>query len=216
MFTKLHKEERELLFKTNSVVAYEVYMHLKDKYSYFKTECYDLRRCIAEYLNIPERSIKEAIKRLKEVGLITATKKGKVNVYNFPILNKIEGITPKEESSVIEQEKEEEMQEEIEKIKTIINEEFGEYFVSDEEKYGEEVMNFLDIYEKELFNALNAVVDYRYFNDETKKIMAEGANNKIKQMVAEAGYKRFVKLEEYCADYIEDRHRKLKLERLAA
>lgn len=97
MFTKLHKEERELLFKTNSVVAYEVYMHLKDKYSYFKAECYDLGRCISDYLDVPERTVKDAIKRLKTVGLITTTKRGKVNIYNFPILNKIEGIKTKED-----------------------------------------------------------------------------------------------------------------------
>lgn len=97
MFTKLHKEERELLFKTNSVVAYEVYMHLKDKYSYFKAECYDLTRCISDYLDVPERTIKDAIKRLKTVGLISTTKKGKVNIYNFPILNKIEGKEIKED-----------------------------------------------------------------------------------------------------------------------
>lgn len=97
MFTKLHKEERELLFKTNSVVAYEVYMHLKDKYSYFKTECYDLGRCISDYLDVPERTVKDAIKRLKTVGLITTTKRGKVNIYNFPILNKIEGKETKED-----------------------------------------------------------------------------------------------------------------------
>ena len=97
MFTKLHKEERELLFKTNSVVAYEVYMHLKDKYNYFKTECYDLGRCISDYLDVPERTIKDAIKRLKTVGLISTTKKGKVNIYSFPILNKIEGKETKEE-----------------------------------------------------------------------------------------------------------------------
>ena len=97
MFTKLHKEERELLFKTNSVVAYEVYMHLKDKYSYFKAECYDLTRCISDYLDVPERTIKDAIKRLKTVGLISTTKKGKVNIYSFPILNKIEGKEIKED-----------------------------------------------------------------------------------------------------------------------
>lgn len=97
MFTKLHKEERDLLFKTNSVVAYEVYMHLKDKYSYFKAECYDLTRCISDYLDVPERTIKDAIKRLKTVGLISTTKKGKVNIYSFPILNKIEGKETKED-----------------------------------------------------------------------------------------------------------------------
>lgn len=83
-FTKIYKTERELLRKTSSVNAYEVYMHLKDSSSYYKGEFYDLSRCVAEYLDMPERSVKDAIKRLKEVGLIEVSKKGKVNMYNLP------------------------------------------------------------------------------------------------------------------------------------
>lgn len=86
-YTKLYQKERELLRKTNSVNCYEVYMHLKDKYSYFKEDCYDLMKCISEYLDIPQRSVKDAIKRLKDVGLIDTVKRGKVNVYSFPMID---------------------------------------------------------------------------------------------------------------------------------
>ena len=60
-FTKIYDKERELLFKTNSVTAYEVYFHLKGDNSYFKKEFMDLRRCIAAYLTIPERIVKDAL-----------------------------------------------------------------------------------------------------------------------------------------------------------
>lgn len=83
-FIKIIDKERELLFKTNSVVAYEVYFHLKGDDSYYNGEFYDLRRCIAEYLNIPERTVKDALKRLKDVGLVETTKRGKVNIYTLP------------------------------------------------------------------------------------------------------------------------------------
>lgn len=83
-FTKIYKTERELLRKTGSVNAYEVYMHMKDSSSYYKGDFYDLTKCVAEYLDIPERSVKDAIKRLKEVGLIEVSKRGKVNIYKLP------------------------------------------------------------------------------------------------------------------------------------
>lgn len=100
-FTKIYKTERELLRKTGSVNAYEVYMHLKDSCSYYKGEFYDLSRCVAEYLDIPERSVKDAIKRLKEVGLIEVSKKGKVNVYKLPYAQeKVEKQDKKEQETV--------------------------------------------------------------------------------------------------------------------
>lgn len=100
-FTKIYKTERELLRKTSSVNAYEVYMHLKDSSSYYKGDFYDLSRCVAEYLDIPERSVKDAIKRLKEVGLIEVSKKGKVNIYRLPYAQeKAERQDKKEQESV--------------------------------------------------------------------------------------------------------------------
>ena len=83
-FTKIYDKERELLYKTNSVTAYEVYFHLKGDNSYFKKEFMDLRRCIAAYLNIPERTVKDALQRLIKVGLIKTNKRGKVNYYTLP------------------------------------------------------------------------------------------------------------------------------------
>lgn len=83
-FTKIYDKEEELLFQTNSINAYRVYIHLKKDNSYFKKEFMDLRRCIADYLNMPERTVKDAIKRLIKVGLIQTKKKGKVNYYILP------------------------------------------------------------------------------------------------------------------------------------
>lgn len=83
-FTKIYDTESEKLFKTNSVSAFKIYFHLKNDSSYFKGEFYDLTRCIGEYLNIPERTVKDGIKRLIEVGLVEVKKKGKVNYYTLP------------------------------------------------------------------------------------------------------------------------------------
>jgi DNA-binding transcriptional ArsR family regulator len=82
--TILNEKEKELLRATNSVIAYDLYFHLKDDDSYFKGEFYDLRRCIADYLNIPERTVKDVLKRLKDVGLVQTRKQGKVNLYTLP------------------------------------------------------------------------------------------------------------------------------------
>lgn len=97
-FTKIYKEERTLLRKINTGAAYEVYMHLKDKHNYFKQDVYDYMSYMAEYLEMSESTIKRAIKRLKEVGLIETKREWvytngvpkSINIYSFPILNKIE------------------------------------------------------------------------------------------------------------------------------
>ena len=123
-FTKLYKKERELLRQTNSVNCYEVYMHLKDKYSYFKEDCYDLIKCISEYLDIPQRSVKDALKRLKEVGLINTVKRGKVNIYSFPLVGKEEAPMEQEKPVEIDTPPAEEIKE-PEIIPTIQEEEFA-------------------------------------------------------------------------------------------
>lgn len=98
-FTKIYKQERELLKQTKSVACYEVYMHLKDDYNYFnsknnKTEIYDMVVCISEYLDIPQRTVKDAIRRLKDIGLISIKKgKNRKNIYSFPILDAIKNGT---------------------------------------------------------------------------------------------------------------------------
>ena len=86
-FTKIYDEERKLLRKANNVNAYEVYMHLKNDNSFFKGEFYDLTRCMAEYLDMSESTLKRALKSLKDVGLIQTKKKGKVNIYILPYDN---------------------------------------------------------------------------------------------------------------------------------
>lgn len=117
-YVKIYDKERELLFKTNSVTAYEVYFHLKGDNSYFKKEFMDLTRCIAEYLNIKERTVKDVIKRLIKVGLVQVKKKGKVNYYTLPYDN-IEtintgkhGETNRNEETVIQHEETEGFKEE--------------------------------------------------------------------------------------------------------
>ena len=97
-FTKIYEKERELLRKANSVSAYEVYFHLKNDNSYFKKEFMDLNRCIAEYLDYSIDTVKRAMAKLKDVGLIQTKKKGKVNYYILPYDSQnIEIITYKEE-----------------------------------------------------------------------------------------------------------------------
>lgn len=100
-FTKIYNEEKPLLNKTKSLAAFNVYMHLKDKYNYFKQSVYDYESYMAEYLDMSERTVKDAIKRLKNVGLIETKKEWvytngqpkSINIYSFPIVDKIEGKT---------------------------------------------------------------------------------------------------------------------------
>lgn len=95
-FTKIYDKERKLLRKANNVNAYEVYLHLKNDNSFFKGEFYDLTRCMAEYLDMSESTLKRALKSLKDVGLIQTKKKGKVNIYILPYDNNT--VISKEES----------------------------------------------------------------------------------------------------------------------
>lgn len=100
-FTKIYKEERELLKKINTGAAYEVYMHLKDKHNYFKQDVYDYMSFIAEHLEMSESTVKRTIKSLKKVGLIQTKREwvyndGKpksINIYSFPVVYKLENNT---------------------------------------------------------------------------------------------------------------------------
>lgn len=96
-FTKIYEKERELLRKANSVSAYEVYFHLKNDNSYFKKEFMDLNRCIAEYLDYSIDTVKRAMVKLKDVGLIQTKKKGKVNYYILPYDSQNKPIIYKED-----------------------------------------------------------------------------------------------------------------------
>lgn len=82
--TILNEKEKELLRKANNVNAYDIYFHLKDDENYFKGEFYDLTRCMAEYLNMSYDMVKRGLKKLKDVGLVETTKRGKVNIYTLP------------------------------------------------------------------------------------------------------------------------------------
>lgn len=100
LFTKVYKEEDVRLRGCSYNVA-SVYFHLKNKRDYFKSKnngtCYDLTKCISEYTEIPEVTVKRAIATLKKLGLISTVLKGKVNHYSFPILDAIENNIPIEE-----------------------------------------------------------------------------------------------------------------------
>lgn len=96
-FTKIYEKERELLRKANSVSAYEVYFHLKNDNSFFKKEFMDLNRCIAEYLDYSIDTVKRAMVKLKDVGLIQTKKKGKVNYYILPYDSQNKPIIYKED-----------------------------------------------------------------------------------------------------------------------
>ena len=111
-YTKLYKEERELLRKINTGAAYEVYMHLKDKYRYYNKDVYSYMKCMAEYLEMSEITIKRTIKKLKEVGLIECRREWvksdgipkSSNYYSFPIIDMIEKSENKEEEAHKEEE----------------------------------------------------------------------------------------------------------------
>ena len=117
-FTKLYKEERELLRKINTGSAYEVYMHLKDKYRYYNTDVYSYMKCIAEYLEMSEITVKRTIKKLKEVGLIECRREWvksdgvpkSSNYYSFPIVDMIEKSENKEEETPKEENNNTELQ----------------------------------------------------------------------------------------------------------
>lgn len=183
-FTKLYDKERELLRKTNSVASYEVYMHLKNDYSYYKGDCYDLTKCISQYLGIPERTVKDAIKRLKDVGLISTTIRGKVSIYQFPILSQIE------KGDVVTQEEENNNKSvTVEEVKTpnIDN------FISDEEIYGKRVVDFFvgdDERYRILKNILYTYTEGVYLGDASKKEFGEIGKKKLAQMAIDYGFKR--------------------------
>lgn len=258
MFTKVYKEEDERLRGCSYNVA-SVYFHLKNKREYFKNKnknngtCYDLTKYISEYTGICEKTVKRAIKTLKEIGLISAVIKGKVNHYSFPVLDAIENGTEIPEKQNVENnindiddmgnfsgyainnqrlEQVEETNytpignynddEDLSKFPSeedfytpVWNEEEQQYmgdkteipvetdFITDEEKYGSDIIDFIEE-NPEVLTALKATVDYYKYNDEEKELGAKGANNEINRLVKESGNANedFVKrLEIYCADF---------------
>lgn len=261
MFTKVYKEEDERLRGCSYNVA-SVYFHLKNKRDYFKNKnqnngtCYDLTKYISEYTGICEKTVKRAIKTLKEIGLISTVIKGKVNHYSFPVLDAIENGTELPEKQNIENnindiddmgnfsgyainnQRLEQVEEtnytpignyndddnlskfpsEEDFYTPVWNEEEQQYmgdkteipvetdFVTDEEKYGSDIIDFIEE-NPEVLTALKAVVDYFEYNDEEKELGAKGANNEINRLVKESGNANedFVsRLEIYCADFCND------------
>lgn len=85
-----------------------------------------------------------------------------------------------------------------EAIKTTI-----EDFITDEEKYGETVMDFIDKYEDKVIPALNAITEYYHLKNEDYKTLALGANDVINDCVKEYGLKGndIKKLEFFTWDY---------------
>lgn len=112
-YTKLYKEEIDLLYKANSIAALKVYTHLKDKYRYYKQDIYDYISCMSQSLEMSERTIKDVIKRLKNVGLIECRREWiksdgvpkSSNYYSFPIIDMIEKSEHKEEETPKEEQK---------------------------------------------------------------------------------------------------------------
>ena len=91
---RLTDKEREL-YEHLTGAQQRVYLHLRDKRFYFKTqEFYGKQELMAEFLNINVKTIKRAIKRLQEIGLLNVSKKWKMNYYSLPCYD---NLTPKAE-----------------------------------------------------------------------------------------------------------------------
>lgn len=77
-------------------------------------------------------------------------------------------------------------------------------FISDEKKYGTDVMNLIDE-NIEIINALKSVVEYRC-GDKSKLMEAQGANTKIDRIVkGKSTDTNFIsRVEKFCADYMSE------------
>lgn len=76
-------------------------------------------------------------------------------------------------------------------------------FISDEDKYGNDVMDFIDD-NPEILEALKATVDYCKYNEKDKELAATNANKKINSIVAGVGKNNsdfITRLEMFCKDY---------------
>lgn len=184
MFTKVYKEEDEKLRGCSYNTA-SVYFHLKNKRDYFKTDsCYDLTRCISEYMGISEITIKRAIATLKKIGLISTYKKGKVNMYIFPILDKIEGKTPQNTTEVSTPQQVEEKP--AEPTKTTKKDEIEVANNNTDNDMGTFIGDFKELNSKTTQN----VVEEKYddFSNELKRLLKEykGVIDQLTTMIAKA------------------------------
>ena len=76
-------------------------------------------------------------------------------------------------------------------------------FISDEDKYGSDVMDFIED-NQEILEALKATVDYYKYKEEDKELAAINANKKINSIVAASGKNNgnfITRLEKFCMDY---------------
>lgn len=93
---RLKDKEREL-YEQLTGAQKKVYLHLRNDRFHFKNiEFYDKQKMIAEYLDISEKTVKRAIKRLQEIGLLNVSKKWKVNKYTLPCYDNLENKVVKE------------------------------------------------------------------------------------------------------------------------
>lgn len=79
-----------------------------------------------------------------------------------------------------------------------------EEFITDEDKYGVDVVDLIDE-NPEIINALKSVVEYRC-GDDSKLMEAQGANSKIESIVKSKSYDaNFInRVEKFCADYMKE------------
>lgn len=212
-FTKIYREERELLKKINNGAAYEVYMHLKDKYNYFKQDVYDYIGFIAEHLEMSERTIIRTIKKLKEVGLIeskrvwayTNGQPKSINIYSFPIVDKIEGKTADDtkahqaiESTPIVEERQQ---------TTDLSDTF--------DNYSKDLNYFLDENEQRINGWVSAISNGIVYKSNITEFPKEMAIKNIEKIITEYGTitKDALDFKEYMTERITDSIRQKRYER---
>lgn len=141
-----------------------------------------------EFLKETAHTINDIIKDFKAGG-IRATVQAPTNLKDF--LNTKLGKFYKEEIE--------------EYIKARVNTPVEEpaAFISDEDKYGSDVMDFIED-NQEILEALKATVDYYKYKEEDKELAAINANKKINSIVAASGKNNsefIARLEKFCMDY---------------
>lgn len=163
---------------------------------------------LAEMGGMSERTINRCLNELEENGYIKRdTKlfngKGKETSYTI-IWDKITQYTKDydwyEDNKTIEN-----IQPiEVVNIESSNTEQTENEFISDEKKYGTDVMDLIDE-NIEIINALKSVVEYRC-GDQSKLMEAQGANTKIDRIVKDKSTDtNFIsRVEKFCADYMSE------------
>lgn len=225
-FTKIYREERELLRKINTGAAYEVYMHLKDKYNYFKQDVYDYMGFMAEHLEISEITVKRTIKKLKEVGLIeskrvwvyTNGQPKSINIYSFPIVDKIEGKTADDtkthqaiESTPIVEERQPDTQDVAKEEKQPQTTDLSDTF----DNYSENLNDFLDENEQRINGWVSAISNGIVCKSNITEFPKEMAIKNIEKIITEYGTitKDALDFKEYMTERITDSIRQKRYER---